>query len=524
MIKMRFFAAAFLFAAPLLAQGDCTFIVSRTSFPIDASRFSGSVMVTAPASNCSFSAVVPQTVNWIHITSAANGSTPGTVTFTVDANPGTAARSGAMTIALQTVTVSQAGRSDCAFAVSPTSQSFPVAGGSSSFGLKANCPWSAVPSTPWITFPGGAQTGLADTTIRFGVIPNTCVSTRGGGITIVTGLATQPVFSITQDGSPDNLTVTPIGAPPGAAAGDYRMTINTGVDCSWSAFSDVSWLQITSGGSGTGVGSLVYHLLENKGTARTGGIHIGALTYSVTQPAPAAVAVVVSSVANGASYATDAVSPGEIVTLFGTNMGPASIVTLQVANNTVTNSLAGTQVFFDDAAAPMIYTLAGQLSAVVPYAVAGKSSTKVSVQYNGIPSNTVTMPVQPATPAIFSRDSSGAGPGAILNQDNSLNSSANPAAAGSIVAIYLTGGGVTTPASGDGAVTGVPPPVLAPATTVTIGGVNAVVKFAGAAPGSVAGLTQINVEVPAGVTGIALPVIVKIGNFSSTGAATVAVK
>src|SRR4029077_18396873 len=99
----------------------------------------------------------------------------------------------------------------------------------------------------------------------------------------------------------------------------------------------------------------VYHLLENKGTARTGGIHIGTLTYTVTQPAPAAVAVTLSSVANGASYATDAVSPGEIVTLFGTNMGPGSIVTLQVANNTVTNSLAGTQVFFDDVAAPMIY-------------------------------------------------------------------------------------------------------------------------------------------------------------------------
>jgi uncharacterized protein (TIGR03437 family) len=150
----------------------------------------------------------------------------------------------------------------------------------------------------------------------------------------------------------------------------------------------------------------------------------------------------------------------------------------------------------------------------------------VQVQFNGIASNTMTMPVQSATPAIFSRDSSGAGPGAILNQDNTLNSSANPAAPGSIVAIYLTGGGVTAPASGDGSVTGVPPPLLtqASATTVTIGGVNAAVKFAGAAPGSVAGLTQINVEVPAGATGIALPVIVKIGTFSSTGAATVAVK
>ncbi len=53
---------------------------------------------------------------------------------------------------------------------------------------------------------------------------------------------------------------------------------------------------------------------------------------------------------------------------------------------------------------------------------------------------------------------------------------------------------------------------------VTIGGVPGVVKYAGAAPGSVAGLTQINVEVPAGAaSGLALPVVIKIGNYSSTG-------
>ena len=56
-------------------------------------------------------------------------------------------------------------------------------------------------------------------------------------------------------------------------------------------------------------------------------------------------------------------------------------MTLQVSNGTVTNSLAGTQVLFDGVAAPMIYTLKGQVSAVVPYAVAGKTSTQVQVQY-----------------------------------------------------------------------------------------------------------------------------------------------
>jgi uncharacterized protein (TIGR03437 family) len=61
--------------------------------------------------------------------------------------------------------------------------------------------------------------------------------------------------------------------------------------------------------------------------------------------------------------------------------------------------------------------------------------------------------------------------------------------------------------------------------TVTIGGVDAPVQYAGAVPGTIAGLTQINVKVPAGLTpSLALPVIVKIGDFASTNGVTVAVK
>jgi len=183
---------------------------------------------------------------------------------------------------------------------------------------------------------------------------------------------------------------------------------------------------------------------------------------------------------------------------------------------------------FDGVAAPMIYSLKGQVSAVVPYGVAGKPSTQVQVSYQGAVSNTVTMTVRAATPAVFSLDSTGVGPGAILNQDTSTNSTGNPAARDSVIAIYCTGGGVTTPATTpEGLVIGIPPQVLAQssAVTVTIGGVDAPVQYAGAVPGTIAGLTQINVKVPATLTpALALPVIVKIGNFSSTNGVTVAVK
>jgi len=187
----------------------------------------------------------------------------------------------------------------------------------------------------------------------------------------------------------------------------------------------VSWIQITYGSPGTGTGGISYHLLANTSAQRTGNIHVGALTCTITQQAPGPPPAVLSSVANAANYNADAVSPGEIVALFGSNLGPASIVTLQVSNGTVTNSLPAPRCCSMRRRA-MIYTLSGQVSAVVPYGVAGKTSTAVQVSYQGSLSNTVTMPVRAATPAIFSLDSSGVGPGAILNQDLSVNSTAIP--------------------------------------------------------------------------------------------------
>ena len=102
-------------------------------------------------------------------------------------------------------------------------------------------------------------------------------------------------------------------------------------------------------------------------------------------------------------------------------MGPSALAPLEVVSGAVTTLLSGTQVTFDGLPAPMIYTLDRQVSAVVPYGVANRRSTDVQVIYNGQKSNVVTMPVQGAHPGIFTLDASGTGPGAILNQDLSIN-------------------------------------------------------------------------------------------------------
>lgn len=230
-----------------------------------------------------------------------------------------------------------------------------------------------------------------------------------------------------------------------------------------------------------------------------------------------------AAIVNAASYIGGTVAPGELVTIFQADYGPGTLVGGQLdSNGLVSSNLSGTQVFFDGRAAPLIYALAGQVSAVVPYEVSGKQQTVVQYEYNNVVSNNVTLPVAPSAPAIFTANEMGNGPGSVQNSDYSLNTAANPAAGGSYVIVYATGGGTIMGGATDGA--------LAPGTanqtltvTATIGGVTAPVLYSGSAPGEVNGVMQVNVTVPMGLTG-AQPLILMVNNVASQSGVTIAVK
>jgi len=230
-----------------------------------------------------------------------------------------------------------------------------------------------------------------------------------------------------------------------------------------------------------------------------------------------------AAIVNAASYQGGTVAPGELVAIFQADLGPATLVGAQLdSNGLVSSNLAGTQVFFDGKAAPLIYALAGQVSVVVPYEVSGKQQTVIQYSYNGVVSNNATVPVAASAPAIFSQNQSGTGPGLVVNSDGTLNTAANPALGGSIIAILATGGGTIMGGATDGA--------LAPAAgdqtlpvSATIGGVPAEVVYAGPAPGEVNGVMQVNLGVPTGLTG-AQPLIITAGAIASQSGVTVAVK
>jgi uncharacterized protein (TIGR03437 family) len=231
----------------------------------------------------------------------------------------------------------------------------------------------------------------------------------------------------------------------------------------------------------------------------------------------------VTSVTNAASYG-EAVAPGEMVVVWGAAMGPEKLAGLGVdANGMVTTSAGGVRVLFDGIPAPVVYASAAQCSAVVPYLAGSAATTHVQVEYQGVRSDPVEVAMTPTAPGLFTTDASGKGQGAILNEDGTPNSASAPARAGSVVVLWGTGEGVTDPPGVDGrpAVDVLPRPV-AP-VTVQIGGVAAVVEYAGAAPGNMPGVFQINARVPASVSGAAA-VRVTIGGRASQDGVTVAVR
>jgi len=242
---------------------------------------------------------------------------------------------------------------------------------------------------------------------------------------------------------------------------------------------------------------------------------------------PAGPQISEAGVTNAASYIGGAVAPGEIITIFGSNLGPSSLVTLQLAGDGqhVSTELGGTRVLFDGVAAPMIYAWKGQVSVVVPYSVSERTSTVVEVEYDGKRSNSLTLRVAPSAPGIFTLDSSGRGQGAILNQDYSVNGPSAPAGKDSVVMIYATGGGQTEPAGEDGKVISGDPPRTALPVSVQIGGIEAEVLYAGAAPGMVSGVLQINAKVPQALTiGGPVSVQISVGEATSQPGVTLSVE
>jgi uncharacterized protein (TIGR03437 family) len=450
------------------------------------------------------------------------------------------------------VTVS-AGALDFTYTVggnAPSPQTLQVTSAQGSAGVL----FSIQSSANWLS-PGVSNGSTLLTPETFSVVPVTPITltpssipyratitiTPNGGtvVTIPVTLLVQPAATVTATASPLSFTFQAGGTDPSpqtvsVSGGGQSLgfTAQVTAGSNWLSVSPASGTTPTTGTAALtvtatpleanlGVGTYLATLLVSGTGTGTGSTSIN-VTLTVTAPLPT-----INSVVNAASFLKGAVSPGEIVTLFGTSMGPAAAAyaTVDPSTGKLANTIGGVQVLFSGTNAPMLYASATQISVIVPYEMARVASPQVWVKYLGQTSNAYLLTSATTAPGLFTQNASGSGPGAILNQNFSLNGQGNPAAKGSIVMVFMTGEGQTSPAGVTGAITAatLPPPQVTPApllpVSVLINGQPAAWTYAGEAPDLAAGLLQLNVQIPlTAQSGIPNSIQVYIGsNISQTG-------
>jgi uncharacterized protein (TIGR03437 family) len=232
------------------------------------------------------------------------------------------------------------------------------------------------------------------------------------------------------------------------------------------------------------------------------------------------------AVVNGASYEAGEITAGQTVSLFGEGLGPGSPVVAEfIMGAPILRELGGTRVLFDGSPAPVLYSSYGEVKAIVPNEVTGKTSVRIEVQYQDQVSSLMEVKVGSSSPGIFTADLSGKGQAVAFNSDGSQNTAQNPADRGSAIALFATGEGLSEPALETGELPStyrLSQPVQPVA--VDIGGLLAELVYAGAVP-ALPGAMQIRVRIPEGLEpGASVPVMFTVGSQRSQAGVTVSIR
>jgi uncharacterized protein (TIGR03437 family) len=308
--------------------------------------------------------------------------------------------------------------------------------------------------------------------------------------------------------SPTSLTFTGQSGGSNPASQSINLTGVTGAAVPFSITTSPSWLSVSAAATTTPA-TLV-------ATVNTTGMIQGSyqgsitITSSVAGNSPVTIPVAlnltaslvvttptISSIVNAASYDNSGFSPGGIVSIFGSLLGPQTGVSFTVnSKGSLDDTLAGANITVGGVPAIPLFVQNGQVNVILPFTLATTGQANVVVQYNSLTSADFSIPLTPADVQIFTANASGSGPGSILNEDFSVNTASNPAAPGSVVAVYGTGGGAVNPAVIAGNVAGDTLSWISGQYSATVNGENAIVLYAGSAPGLVYGVYQFNVQLP----------------------------
>jgi hypothetical protein len=254
----------------------CFLSVAPTAEPMGPNGGPARVAVVAAAA-CPWT--VASNADWITVTPELAGAGRGAGEYVVGANNGEQQRVGALTVAGKSLSVVQE-RAGCVFSVSPVAQTFrgsQYSGNSFTVTTQPECNWTARGDKEWIgVYDGELRTGAGSVYIELGANDG-CA--RTGSVT-----ANGSVYSITQEGSSCAFSISPTAQAVTAAGGPGVIGVTCIAGWSWAATTNVKWITINSGSSGTGSGAVAYTVeTNNGGPSRTGTIGVGGQSLTVTQ-------------------------------------------------------------------------------------------------------------------------------------------------------------------------------------------------------------------------------------------------
>jgi uncharacterized protein (TIGR03437 family) len=471
---------------------------------------------------------------WLTITAGEFGAGPGNLSWNASSNAGASNRTAHISVNGQSYPVMQLRAGATALTVTPSALNFSATWGSATpvaaqtISVNSGFGSLSIASNPaWVQV-----TSVSPTAFSVSVNAKGLLAENYTGVVTVTSPDGQVQSVVVAFVVSPNLTATPASLTFQYRLGDpfpsAKLSLEDGTS-SATSFTASSFGYLTvSPGSGTLPASVeVTPTVNWVGTISTSvNVYSGNNNFSV----PVKITVTgppigVTAVTSAGDFSSGPVAPGEIVLIWGSGLGPASLTTYTPGQNgAVPNTLAATTVSFNGVPAPIIYTSSTTLCAIVPYEVAGESTANVVVSYQGSTSAAFAEVIAPTAPHYFTETYAVVGQIAALNADYSKNSTTNPSPAGSVVILYATGEGATTPPGVDGTLVGSTLTQPLADVSVMIGGQKADVLYAGGAPGLVEGLLQVDVRIPAGTPSGNAPVDMQIGKATTPSGGTIAVQ
>jgi len=283
---------------------DCHYNLTPISQSHHFNADTGSVSVSASSADCQWTA--SSHTDWLNINSGHNGQGNGTVTYSVTANTHSSSRSGTLTIANQTVSITQQKKPDCTYNITPNSRSHSEEADSGTVNISApmGCQWLANSHASWITIKFGDK-GEGDGTLTYSVTKNTSTKKRIGTLTIA-----GQTMTLTQNSQDCRYSIMPSGRSHSPNAETGNVTVDAPLGCKWNASSSVTWANITKGGSGEGHNTVTYSVEANSSQyRRTGTLTIAGQYFRLSQ-------------------ATDYVNPAPVIEVFSItpSSGQASLI------------------------------------------------------------------------------------------------------------------------------------------------------------------------------------------------------